>query len=174
MKKVNKPKENWNRVFPSFPVIMASMEHKGKKNIITLGLFHQFSFNPPIIGIGVSPTHHSYGMIRDSGQFVINVPIKELVPQTLFCGIKSGKTVDKFKETGFTAKRGKNVRAPLIVECPVNLECRVINEYKIGDHQWFIGMVEKIHIDDKYDRNDAVTYWAGQFRMMGEIVGKRE
>jgi flavin reductase (DIM6/NTAB) family NADH-FMN oxidoreductase RutF len=174
MKKDSAPDENWRTVFPSFPVVMATVESNGSKNIITLGMVHVFSFDPPIVGIGVSPRRHSFQMLKDSGEFVINIPTKELVPQTLFCGIKSGNKIDKFKETGLTPVPGEAVKAPLIGECPVNLECKVVKETEVGDHVWFLGEVVKAHIKENYRRGDAVSYWAGEFRMMGELVGKRQ
>ena len=168
------PEGTWYRLFPSFPVVMVTVEHGSSRNIITLGMVHIFSFDPPIIGIGVSPKRHSFEMIKESGEFVLNIPSKELVPQTLFCGIKSGSKIDKFKETGFSAVKADTVNAPLIEDCPVNIECKVVQEIVVGDHTWFFGRVQKIHMNESYKRDDALTYWSGEFRMMGELVGKRD
>ena len=174
MKKLQKPEGAWYRLFPSFPVAMVTVECEGKSNIITLAMVHVFSFEPPLIGIGVSPKRHSFSMLKGSREFVLNVPDKELIPQTLYCGVKSGRKLDKFRETGLTPVKAQFVGAPLIGECPVNIECKVVQEIETGDHVWFLGRVEAIHMDEGYDRICAASYWGGEFRMMGELIGKRQ
>lgn len=173
VKRQQKPEPKTARLFPSFPVVIASMEHNGERNLITLGLVHVFSFNPFVLGIGISPERHSYSLIDKSGEFVVNIPTRPLHNQIMICGTKSGRDTDKFAATGFTAVKGTAVNAPIIKECPVNFECRVIKKIEVGDHAWFMGTVLNVHIDSDYRREDAVEYWAGQFNLMGETIGKK-
>ncbi len=97
---------------------------KEERNIITLSLVHVFSFNPPLIGVGISPSRHSHELFHRSPDFSINIPPKELVEESIFCGEKSGKDMDKFEETGLTAVPGKKIGTPIIEECLVNLSAR--------------------------------------------------
>lgn len=172
MKNIVKPDVGY-KAFPAFPTVLITVNWEGKKNIITLGMVHVFSFSPPLIGIGVAPKRHSFNMLKESGEFVLNVPGKELVEQTLLCGTKSGRDTDKFTETGLTPVKAEKVSAPLIAECPLNMECRIVQEIITGDHVWFIGEVLTVHMDESYNKEDMLTYWGGEFRLVGEVIRKR-
>lgn len=165
--------EGWKSVFPSFPVALVTCSSGGKDNIITIGLVHVFSFKPPIIGIGVAPSRHSHGMLKTSREFVINLPSAAQVKEAMACGSKSGRDTDKFAAAGLTREKAAAVSAPLVRECPVSIECRVVKEVEVGDHEWFMGEVLKTHIEEGYRREDALQYWAGTFGKMGPAVGKR-
>jgi len=172
---VNKPEMNpvrGIRTFPSFPVVLAVVG-KEEKNIITLALVHVFSFNPPLVGVGISPCRYSHELFHRSPDFTINVPSKALVEETIFCGEKSGKDVDKFEETGLTAVPGRVVGTPTIEECPVSFECRKVQAFDTGDHTWFIGEIVACHVAEGYDREHALIYWAGEFRTVGELIRGR-
>jgi flavin reductase (DIM6/NTAB) family NADH-FMN oxidoreductase RutF len=160
------------RTFPAFPVVMAVVG-KEEKNIITIALVHVFSFNPPLVGIGVSPSRFSHELLHRSPDFSINIPSKELVEETIFCGEKSGKDFDKFEETGLTAIPGKKIGTPVIGECLVNLECKKVQVFDTGDHTWFIGEVMCAQTVENYDRERALIYWAGEFRTLGETIRGR-
>lgn len=104
---------------------------------------------PPVVYIGVRPVgRYSYGLIKDSGEFVINIPSASQAEVVDFCGTVSGRDVDKFKETGLTPAPASNVSAPLIAECPVNLECRVRQIIGLGSHDAFIADVLSVHFND--------------------------
>lgn len=156
--------------FPAFPVVLVSVEHNDKRNIITLGMVHVFSFKPPLIGIGIAPTRYSYQLIKRSGEFVVGIPDKEIAGTVQYCGTRSGRDVDKFKETKLTPIKSKFVNAPLIKECPLNFECIVVKEVEAGDHTWFIGEIKKVHIDENYNKEKSLIYWNMEYRVIGEIV----
>jgi flavin reductase (DIM6/NTAB) family NADH-FMN oxidoreductase RutF len=137
-------------------------------------MVHVFSNNPPLVGIGIAPGRYSYRLIKESGEFVLGIPDKELVRVVNYCGTKSGRDVDKFKETKLTPVKGIAVKAPLIKECHVNIECSVLNEVKAGDHNWFIGEVKKVHIDETYDKETSLIYWDKEYRVVGEVVDRRD
>jgi flavin reductase (DIM6/NTAB) family NADH-FMN oxidoreductase RutF len=160
------------RTFPAFPVVLAVVGEE-EQNIITIALVHVFSFNPPLVGIGVSPCRYSHELFHRSPDFSINIPSKELVEETIFCGERSGKELDKFEETGLTAVPGKKIGTPTIGECLVNLECRKVQTIDTGDHTWFIGEIVCAQTVEAYDRERALIYWAGEFRTIGEIIRGR-
>jgi flavin reductase (DIM6/NTAB) family NADH-FMN oxidoreductase RutF len=160
------------RTFPAFPVVLVVVGRE-EKNIITVALVHVFSLNPPLIGIGIMPSRYSHELLHRSPDFSVNIPCKELVEETIYCGEMSGKDVDKFEETGMTAIPGKRISSPIIEECIVNLECRKVQVFDTGDHTWFIGEVVCAQAVDNYDRERALIYWAGEFRTLGEIIRGR-
>jgi len=171
----NKPEMNpvrGIRTFPSFPIALVVVGEEAK-NIITVSLVHLFSFSPPLLGIGISPCRYSHELLHRSPDFTVNLPCKELVEETLFCGEKSGKDFDKFDETGLTPVAGKNVGTPSIMECPVSFECRKVQTFDTGDHTWFIGEVVTANILESYDRERTLIYWAGEFRTIGELIRGR-
>jgi flavin reductase (DIM6/NTAB) family NADH-FMN oxidoreductase RutF len=160
------------RKFPSFPVVLAAVRGE-ENNVITLGLVHVFSFRPTIIGVGISPSRYSHELFHCSPDFTINVPTKDLVEEAIFCGVSSGRNIDKFLESGLTAQKGMGVASPIILECPVNFECRKTNAVDIGDHTWFFGEVVHAWVDAEYDRERLLMYWGGDFRMVGDIIRRR-
>lgn len=154
--------------FSGFPVVLATVGGP-RDNIITLAMCHVFSFKPPYLGIGVAPKRHSYELLRKSKDFAINVPDKKLLRQTEFCGTKSGRKVDKFESSGFTRQKATKISAPLIAECPVNIECVKVKEVEAGDHSWFVGEIVAAQKDEKYDKANMLLYW-GEYRVIGELV----
>ena len=160
------------RMFPAFPIVLAVVG-KEEHNIITVSLVHVFSFNPPLVGIGISPCRYSHELLHRSQDFTVNIPSKEVIEEVLFCGEKSGRDVDKFNETGLTKKPSSKISAPSIEECLVSLECKKVQTFDTGDHTWFIGEVVCVHVVDDYDRERALLYWAGEFRTIGELIRGR-
>ena len=160
------------RTFPAFPVVLAVVG-KEEQNIITIALVHVFSFNPPLVGIGVSPSRYSHELLHRSPDFTINIPSKELVEETIFCGEKSGKDFDKFEETGLTPVSGKKIGSPPLEEGIVNMEGKKGHTFDTGDHTWFIGEVVSARTVEGFDRERALIYWAGEFRTLGEIIRGR-
>jgi len=156
--------------FSGFPVVLCSVGGR-KDNIITLALCHVFSFHPPLIGIGVAPKRFSYGLLRESKDFAINLPDRNLLKATEICGSKSGRKVDKFQAAGLTREKAEKIESPLIAECPVNLECVKVREVETGDHTWFVGEVVAARRDPDCDGKDLMLWW-GEYRVIGEKVGK--
>ena len=112
-----------------------------RPNIIAIAWLVPVSVHPPLVGMSIRPTRHSYGLIQASGEFVVNVASHEIAQQAHFCGRRSGRDVDKFAATGLTAGKAQHVRPPIIEECIAHLECRVVQEVEAGDHRLVIGEV---------------------------------
>ena len=146
-------KQSWkpgNMLYP-LPVVMVSVADKaGKPNILTIAWTGTICSDPPMVSISVRPERYSYDILKETGEFVINLTTKELTFATDYCGVKSGRDVDKFKEMNLTPIPGDVVKAPLIAESPVNLECRVTEVKKLGTHDMFLAEVVAVHADEKY------------------------
>jgi flavin reductase (DIM6/NTAB) family NADH-FMN oxidoreductase RutF len=165
------------RGFPAFPVVLAAVgdpEDKAQRSVITVVLVHMFSFNPPVLGIGISPSRFSHSLLDKYPDFSINIPGKDLVEESLFCGQHSGKDTDKFEECGFSVQKGKRIGSPIIPECPVNLECRKTQRIEAGDHTWFLGEVVCAEIENNHNREKALLYWSGEFRVLGDVIRRRD
>jgi flavin reductase (DIM6/NTAB) family NADH-FMN oxidoreductase RutF len=169
-------------VYP-IPAIMVSCgDINGEKNIITIAWTGTICSNPPMCYISVRPERHSYQMIKESGEFVINLTTEALAFATDFCGVKSGKDIDKFKANNLTAIPGIHVKAPLIAESPLNIECKVIEIKKLGSHDMFIAEVIAIHANeelfnpetDAFDLNAAqmLVYSHGHYFGIGKKIGR--
>jgi flavin reductase (DIM6/NTAB) family NADH-FMN oxidoreductase RutF len=155
--------------FSGFPVVLATVSGE-KDNIITLAMCHVFSFNPPYIGVGVGPKRYSYGLLKASKDFAVNIPSRSILKAVEVCGSKSGRRMDKFQASGLTKEKAEKISAPLIAECPVNIECVKVKEVEAGDHTWFIGEIVAARADPRYERNrDMLLYW-GEYRTIGDPV----
>ncbi len=169
-----------NMLYP-LPVVMVSVADKeGKNNIITIAWAGTICSNPPMVSISVRPERYSYDIIKETGEFVINLTTKDLTYATDYCGVKSGRDVDKFKEMGLTALPGKEVKAPLIGESPVNIECKVTQVIPLGSHDMFLAEVVAVHVDEKYmdekgkfhlDKAEPIAYSHGDYLATGELLG---
>ena len=169
-----------NMLYP-LPVVMVSVADKeGRNNIITIAWAGTVCSNPPMVSISVRPERYSYDIIKETGEFVINLTTKDLTFATDYCGVKSGRDVDKFKEMGLTALPGKEVKAPLIAESPVNIECKVTQVIPLGSHDMFLLEVVAVHVDEKYmdekgkfhlDKAEPIAYSHGDYLATGELLG---
>lgn len=169
-----------NMLYP-LPVVMVSVADKdGRNNIITIAWAGTICSNPPMVSISVRPERYSYDIIKETGEFVINLTTKDLTYATDYCGVKSGRDVDKFKEMGLTALPGKEVDAPLIAESPVNIECKVTQVIPLGSHDMFLAEVVAVHVDEKYmdekgkfhlDKAEPIAYSHGDYLATGELLG---
>jgi flavin reductase (DIM6/NTAB) family NADH-FMN oxidoreductase RutF len=163
------------RQLPIRPVYLVSTGQEGKKNIITVGMFAFFSGKPTLVGVGIAPSRYSFDLIRQSGEFVVNVVDQNLMEAVGICGEKSGREVDKFELAKLTPKKGIKVNAPLIEESPVSIECKVVKEVETGDHVWFIGEVLAVHVQEGYNWTDGLLFkWVGEdglYYKVGEKTG---
>ena len=169
-----------NMLYP-LPVVMVSMQGKdGKKNIITIAWAGTVCTNPPMVSISIRPERYSYDIIRETGEFVINLTTRELARATDYCGVRSGRDVDKFKDMNLTAMEGQAVKAPLIAESPVNIECKVVRVEELGSHHMFVAQVVAVTVDDAYmnDRGgfelakaDPLVYSHGAYYLLDKKVG---
>jgi len=164
------------RQLPIKPVYLVSVAHEGKKNIISIGMFAFFSGKPTLVGVGIAPSRYSFELVRKSGEYVVNVVDEKLMEAVRICGRKSGREVDKFKLVKLTPVKGVEVKAPLIQESPVNIECKVVKEVEAGDHVWFIGEVLAVHVREGYNWKDGLLFkWIGEegfYYKVGEKTGK--
>ncbi len=176
-------KELWkagNMLYP-LPVVMVSMaDRDGKFNIITIAWAGTVCTNPPMVSISVRPERYSYSILKETGEFVINLTTKELAFATDFCGVKSGRDLDKFKELHLTPLTADQVKAPLIAESPVNIECRVRQIMPLGSHHMFLADVAAVHADEKYmdekrkfhlEKAEPIVYSHGAYLCCGRQLG---
>lgn len=163
------------------PAVMVSCGTMEKSNIITVAWTGILNTNPAMVYISVRPTRYSYHLIKEHGEFVINLTTKQLAYLTDWCGVKSGKDVDKFKETHLTKEKADFVKCPLIKESPVSVECRVKEIKDLGSHHMFIAEVLCIHADEKYidekgafniSKCDLIAYANGGYYPLGNKIGK--
>ncbi|MDO5775195.1 MAG: flavin reductase family protein [Eubacteriales bacterium] len=170
-----------NMVYP-VPAVMVSVGDKeGKTNIFTVAWTGNACTNPPMVYISVRPERYSYELIRNSGEFVINLTTESLVKATDYCGVRSGRDVDKWKECSLTeAKAAKLSYAPLIEESPVNIECKVNRTLELGSHVMFIADVvcvdaDEAYLDDKgsfrLDKAKLISYSHGDYMSLGDKLG---
>jgi flavin reductase (DIM6/NTAB) family NADH-FMN oxidoreductase RutF len=182
--KAKKERKPARPIYPTPAGLIASVDAQGKANIITLGEVFNLSIADPVwVGIAVREATYSHGLIREQGEFTVNLPTAAMLDQVLGCGSCSGRDgTDKFERFGLTPLPSKHVRPPLIAECPVNLECRVVGFHHVGDHDLFIGEVLLEHIDeDALDpegrpdtaKLDPLIMLRGGFWRIGEKMRRR-
>ncbi len=141
-------KEPAGAPFPT-PVVLVTTAAKGQTNIITLAWAGVVCSIPLMIGLAIRPSRHSHSLLLDTPELVINLPRADQVEAADICGTSSGRDTDKFARTGWTAVPGEEVAAPLIDECPINLECRVTQRLELGSHDLFICEVLHSHVDEE-------------------------
>lgn len=162
------------------PAVMVSCIAPGARaNIITLAWAGTVCSEPPMVGLGIRPSRHSHELIRASGELVVNVPSRALLRATDYCGVVSGREVDKFAALGLTPAPGCTVKAPLIAECPINIEVRVSQVISLGSHDLFLGEILAVHFDqevmDQRGRVDpgklaAFAYGPGTYWEIGRVL----
>lgn len=164
------------------PAVMVSCQRGDEKpNIITVAWTGTICSDPAMVSISVRPERYSYDIIKETGEFVINLTTEELVRATDFCGVKSGRDIDKFKEMKLTAAPASEVSCPIIAESPVNIECRVREVLPLGSHHMFIAEVVAVDVSSKYLNDDGkfdlngtglTTYSHGEYFSLGRSLGK--
>lgn len=169
-----------NMLYPVPAVMVSCARPSERPNIITVAWTGTVCSNPAMVSISVRPRRYSYNIIRETGEFVINLTTQKLVRATDYCGVRSGRDVDKFREMHLTAGKADKVAAPLIEESPVNIECQVKEVMELGTHHMFLAEVVAVDIDDRYldtsgkfDLNKAglIVYSHGEYLGLGEKLG---
>ena len=146
-------KQTWkpgNMVYPLPAVLVSVADKNGKDNLITVAWVGTVCTNPPMVSISVRPERYSYQMLRESGEFVINLTTEALAFATDYCGVRSGRDVDKFQVTGLTREKADFVKAPMVAESPVSIECRVKEVLELGSHHMFLADVLAVHAEEAY------------------------
>lgn len=177
-------KQAWkpgNMLYP-VPAVMVSCKREGEKaNIITIAWTGTINSTPAMVSISVRPERYSHGIIKDTKEFVINLTTEKLVYAADYCGVKSGKNIDKFKEMKLTPYESQMIKAPGILESPVNIECKVKEIIPLGSHDLFLAEVVNVNVTEelmqengKFELNKSglVMYSHGEYFSMGESLGK--
>ena len=169
-----------NMLYPLPAVLVTVADKQGKSNIFTVAWAGTVCTNPPMLSISVRPERYSYHILEESREFVVNLTTEQLVRATDFCGVRSGRDVDKFKEMNLTPLPSREISAPGIAESPVNIECKVREIMPLGSHTMFLADVVNVTVDDaylnangKFDLNTSglVTYSHGEYFLLGKKLG---
>ena len=167
-------------IYP-IPAVMLTSGDMEKSNIMTVAWTGILNTNPATVYISVRPERYSYELIKNSKEFVINLTTEDLAFATDWCGVRSGKDYDKFKEMHLTKEKANHVKCPIIKESPVAIECKVIDIKEYGSHNTFVAQVLSIDADDKYiDKKGAfdiskcnlIAYANGGYYILGKKLGK--
>ncbi|MDY5021217.1 MAG: flavin reductase family protein [Blautia sp.] len=176
-------KQSWkpgNMLYPLPAVMVSVTDGSGNDNIITVAWAGTVCTNPPMVSISVRPSRYSYKMLKDTGEFVINLTTERLAFATDYCGVRSGRDVDKFKELKLTKEKADFVKAPMIGESPVSVECRVKEILELGSHHMFLADVLAVHADEEYmdeknkfqlNKSNLLVYSHGEYLGLGKKVG---
>lgn len=169
-----------NMLYP-LPAVMVSCRRPGEKpNIITVAWAGTVCTNPAMLSISVRPERYSHEIIKETGEFVVNLVTEDLTYACDYCGVRSGRDVDKFAEMKLTAMESQVVKAPSIAESPVNIECKVVEIKPLGSHDLFLAKVVSVSADERYmdetgsfHLNDSklVTYSHGEYFSLGKKIG---
>ena len=146
-------KEKWkagNMIYPLPAVLVTCRSKSGEDNVFTVAWTGTVCTNPPMAYISVRPSRYSYNMIKETGEFVINLTTEEMAKATDYCGVTSGRDVDKFQRCGLHKEEADEGNVPMLVESPVNIECRVREAHEYGSHTMFVADVICVHADEKY------------------------
>ncbi len=169
-----------NMLYPIPAVMVTVRDKEGEDNIITVAWTGTVCTNPPMLYISVRPERHSYKALKETGEFVVNLTTENMAKGTDFCGVRSGRDVDKFEETGFHKYPASKVNVSIIEESPVNIECKVREEVALGSHHMFIADVVHVSVDDRYmdekgtfhlEKSNPIVYSHGTYFSIGEALG---
>ncbi len=179
MKKIIK--EPTTALFPVPTVLVTSQLEGFRPNIITIAWTGIMNSDPPVVYVAVRPMgRHSYELIKKSGEYAINIPSADQVRVVDYCGTVSGKDEDKFAGAGLTPVAASRIKAPLIAECPVNIECRVRQVIPLGSHDVFVGDVLAVHFNEDVlkengrpdlDKIKPYGYCLSEYRLMSDKLG---
>ncbi len=165
------------------PAVMVSCGADAEEyNIVTVAWTGIVNTNPPMCYISLRKSRHSHGIIKKNGDFVINLTTRELAFATDWCGVKSGRDFDKFKEMKLHPAKADKVKAPLIAESPVNIECVVKDIIELGTHDMFLSEIVAVHGDKQYldaetgvfnlAKAQPIAYSHGKYYVLGDFIGK--
>lgn len=172
-------KQIWKGTVLTSPVppVMVSCGDMESSNIVTVAWTGTVNTKPPMTYISLRPSRHSYGIIKEKGEFVINLTPTSLIKKADYCGIYTGKKVNKFEKCGFTKAEAKEVSVPLIDECPINLECKVKDIIPLGTHDMFLAEIVAVHVDETLvdadgklhlEKADLTAYAHGDYYSLGK------
>ena len=169
-----------NMLYPVPAVLVSVADKNGNDNLITIAWTGTVCSDPAMTYISVRKERHSHHMLKESGEFVINLVSKDICKAADFCGVRSGRDIDKFEATGLTRAAASTVSAPMVKESPVNIECKVTQVLELGSHDMFLAKVTAVQVDEslldekgKLDLNRAhlVAYSHGEYQTFDNILG---
>lgn len=176
-------KQSWkpgNMLYPVPAVLVSCTDKDGNDNVLTVAWAGTICSDPAMLSVSVRKERYSYPMIKESGEFVVNLTTTDLMHAVDYCGVRSGKDEDKFAAMHLTKGRAENINAPIIMESPVNIECKVKQVLELGSHDMFIAEVVNVQISDEYmDEKGAfhlnqaglLAYSHGEYYNLGEKLG---
>lgn len=176
-------KQSWkpgNMLYPVPAVLVSCRDKEGNDNVLTIAWAGTICSDPAMLSISVRKERHSYKMIKESGEFVVNLTTKELARATDYCGVRSGREEDKFAAAGLTKGEAEKINAPIIMESPVNIECKVTQVLELGSHDMFLAEVVNVQISDEYmdekgafhlGDTDLMAYSHGEYYELGKKIG---
>jgi flavin reductase (DIM6/NTAB) family NADH-FMN oxidoreductase RutF len=156
------------------PTPLIAAAHEGERGLFTAAWIGMVSGTPPTIGIAIRSTRNTLRLIEASGEFTVNVPRVGMEAAVDFCGITSGRDTDKFSAAGLTAEPASIVSAPLVAECPFNIECRVVEIHPMGEYRLVMGEIVETHADEGILTPDGKTVDVGLLDPLVYIPGTRE
>ncbi len=169
-----------NMLYPVPAVLVSTVSGSGESNLLTVAWTGTVNSDPPMLSISVRPERYSYPMLCETGEFAVNLTTEKLAFAADLCGVRSGRDTDKWKEAGLTPVPARMIRAPLVGESPVNLECRVIGKKELGSHTMFWAEIAAVHADEAYlDANGRfdlakagpIVYSHGIYYALGRPLG---
>ena len=177
-------KESWKPgtlIYPLPAVLVSCGATPDEYNLLTVAWTGTVCTDPPMCYVSVRPERHSYGIIRRTGEFVINLTTRGLARAADWCGVRSGRDYDKFREMGLTPGKALKVAAPIVEESPVSIECRVRQVLELGTHDMFLAEVVAVQVDADYidpatgrfclERACPIVYSHGEYFALGEALG---
>ena len=180
---MNKQKINWkpgNMLYPLPAVLVSCTDGKGRDNLITVAWTGTICSDPPMLYISVRKERFSHAMLMETKEFAVNITTKDLAFATDYCGVRSGKDIDKWTEMKLTKYPANVIHAPLVAESPVNIECKVRDVVELGSHDMFIADVVSVSVDETYMENgkfdlskaEPLIYSHGEYFSPGSFIGK--
>lgn len=176
-------KQQWkpSTLLNPVPAVMVTcVDNNGKPNIITLAWAGTINSEPPMLSISVRKERYSYGLIKDKGQFVVNLTTRKLARAADFCGVKSGRDIEKFEAVKLTPEKASKVDVPLIKESPVNIECIVKDIIELGSHDMFIAQIAAVNVEEGLldekgklclSKADLICYSHGEYWSLEKPLG---
>ena len=162
------------------PPVMVTVGDMEKSNVLTVAWTGILATVPPKTYVSIRPSRHSYGILKETKEFVINLVPATLAKKADYCGIYTGKKVDKFEKCGFTKEKATQVNAPMIAECPISIECKVTDIIPLGSHDMFLADIVAVNVDEKLLMDDKLcinrahlcAFAHGEYYKLGERIGK--
>ncbi len=162
------------------PPALVSVGDSERDNLITVAWTGIICSDPPKTYISVRPERYSYEILKKTGEFIINLPSSHIIRSIDFCGVRSGRNLDKFKECRLTREEATVVKCPAVAESPVSLECRVTDVIPLGSHDMFMADIVAVNVDERYidekgklriEQTSLATYAHGSYFALGKKIG---